>query len=601
MRIKSIITLVLATLIQQNMKAQHLVFEPSSIKECALSAEIPALGSDYAFEHKVTRLSIPGQSIQKKSESNALLSTPSNGEVGNAAYKKASAPNVLNSFKANVFNGYTPPDNAMAVSNSGYIVSSINSNVYYYNADGSILGFTTFLKLSRDYFDNLSEDLFDPRVLYDQENNRFIMVILNGHTAEDTEVLIMFSKSENPMDGWYGYSIPGDLDGADEWLDYPNISVNKNSLFISGNMFNSNDRFSQTVIINVDKNKGFKGQTITYSHWSGIQTSKGDAFTIVPVEKGNRGNYSESAYFVSTEGDFENYIALYSLNLNNGTLDGQELEISYYDIANDGDMLNSDQALDMGDARIKNAILIDNQIHLVHTTATINYYAAIGYHRIDLSTKKVETLILHKDSKKRNLAYPSVAAAGTDCNDQSVFIAYTESGADIYPRLCIINVDENMNQSGEVVLQEGEGAVDILEDDVERWGDYITVAKRFNSNTAWVFGCVGNASDKHDNYLIEVSLDNAASVPNINTQPKISAFPNPVVEMVNLEFELNKRQVIYISLYNSNGQLVELLTKDAFNEGKHLLHFDMSQLNAGTYFLKIEGNEGLLAQKQLVK
>jgi hypothetical protein len=208
---------------------------------------------------------------------------------------------------------------------------------------------------------------------------------------------------------------------------------------------------------------------------------------------------------------------------------------------------------------------------------------------------------MHKDRKERNLAYPTIAAAGTEEGDQTVIIAYTESGADIYPRLCMVSVDENMTESDEVVLQEGEGIVDILEDEVERWGDYITIAKHFNSNVLWVFGCVGGSNDNHDNYLIQVSLDAQASTPEIAKMPSIEAYPNPVMEMVNLAFELNKRQVVNISLYNANGQQIELLTKDAFNEGKHLLHFDMSQLSDGSYFLKIEGENGLLAQKQLLK
>ncbi|MFY0672625.1 MAG: T9SS type A sorting domain-containing protein [Bacteroidia bacterium] len=602
MRINAIVFTALASLMFNNMKAQTTVFEPSLVREVPLVAEIPALGSDYKYEHKVTKLSIPGQSIKEKGGFNALLNNDSQREIGNTANKNsASTPQVLNSFKANIFNGYTPPDNTVAVSNSGYIVTSINSNVYYYDNTGQALGFSTFLKISRDYFDDLSEDLFDPRVIYDQDNDRFIMVILNGHTPEESEVLVFFSKSDNPMDGWNAYAIEGDVDNANEWFDYPNISVNKNSLFISGNMFGVNDRFTQTVVLDIDKNRGFKGETLEYSYWNNLQNSLGSAFTVVPVEKGTRGNYNESAYFVATEGSSDNLVAVYTLNNDNGNLIAREYEVNYYDIANDSEMLGTSESLDMGDNRTKTAIIIDNKIHLVHTTTTANRYAAIGYHRIDLSDHSVESLIMHKDARRRNLAYPTIASAGITNDDQSVFIAYTESGSDIYPRLCMVNVDENLEESNEVVLQEGEGIVDILEEDVERWGDYITIAKHYNSNVAWVFGCVGGANDNHDNYLIQVSLDAQASTPEIAKTPSIETYPNPVMEMVNLSFELKKRQVVNIALYNSNGQLIELLTKDAFNEGKHLLHFDMSQLSKGSYFLKIEGENGPLAQKQLVK
>jgi len=167
--------------------------------------------------------------------------------------------------------------------------------------------------------------------------------------------------------------------------------------------------------------------------------------------------------------------------------------------------------------------------------------------------------------------------------------------------LAVISVDEDMNESSTLLLKEGIGYVDILEDNIERWGDYITLSNRFNSNTCWLFGCIGGSNAKHDNYLFELSLDKSASTNEITQNINIEAFPNPVTEYVNLAFELDKRQTVSIAIYNQNGQLLETLVHDAFNEGKHQLNFEMSQLAAGIYFLKIEGNNGLLAHKQIVK
>lgn len=605
MRLTKLCTIVFSIVLLQNTtKAQHNVYEPSVIKKAAFVAEIPALGSSYKYEHKVTKLSIPGQSIKGDNTYKPQLENAPYNEVSSGANKKAaSAPNNLFSFKGNTFNGYTPPDNAMAIANNGYIVSSINSNVYYYDSEGSIRGFTTFLRLSRDYFDEISEDLFDPRVLYDQEEDRFIMIILNGHEASTSQVLLFFSKTNDPMDGWYAYTLDGDVNGNNDWFDYPNIAVNSNSLFVSGNMFDTNDRFSESIVLNIDKKAGFKGEEITYSNWDGLQTPLGEAFTVVPVEKGTRGNYSEKAWFVCTDGDFANFIVMYELNPSTGNLEANTITVPYYDIANDAEMLGTSEKLDMGDARIKNAILIDNTIHVVHTTTTVNKYAAVGYHRIDVQNKTAETAIFHKDGKKSNLAYPSVASSGTTSTDQSVIIAYTETNAKIYPQLCAISVDEDMEDSGETILQEGEGFIDILEDDVERWGDYITLTNRVNGNTVWLFGCVGGSGERHDNYLFELSLDQVASTPNLISKPKtaVDVYPNPVQELVTLAFELDKRQSVSISLFDNQGRLIELLTKDTFNEGKHLLNFDMFQLDKGIYFLKIEGRSGLLAQKQLIK
>lgn len=89
MRINLIVLTALASLMFQNMKAQTTVFEPSLIKEVPLSAEIPALGSDYKYEHKVTKLSIPGQSIKQTEGANPLLYNESLREIGHSGYKRS--------------------------------------------------------------------------------------------------------------------------------------------------------------------------------------------------------------------------------------------------------------------------------------------------------------------------------------------------------------------------------------------------------------------------------------------------------------------------------------------------------------------------------
>ena len=50
-------------------------------------------------------------------------------------------------FEGNIFNGGAPPDNSIAISQSGYIVSVINCNVGYYNSYGDQLWFGSFWEL----------------------------------------------------------------------------------------------------------------------------------------------------------------------------------------------------------------------------------------------------------------------------------------------------------------------------------------------------------------------------------------------------------------------------------------------------------------------
>lgn len=50
-----------------------------------------------------------------------------------------SASTIGTNFKGNIFNGGAPPDNTIAVSDAGIIVSVINCNIAYYNSRGNQL------------------------------------------------------------------------------------------------------------------------------------------------------------------------------------------------------------------------------------------------------------------------------------------------------------------------------------------------------------------------------------------------------------------------------------------------------------------------------
>lgn len=584
------------------MKAQHIVIEPSDLKTATKASEVSGWEQEVILDHKVVKLGGNTQSRPAESPDYSRLSTDNYHDLSGSMKKAPNTPTVLNDFEANSYNGFTPADNTVAISNDGVILSAINSNVYVYQNDGQLLNFQTFESLKRRFFPLLDGDWFDPRVVYDPDADRFILVILHGHTPSSSRVLVFFSKTNNPMDGWNPYELDGDVTGENNWLDFPNIAVNKSSLFISGNMFTANDNFSISAILNINKNEGYEGsESLGFTVWDGFVTATGNTFTIVPVQKGTGGPLPEQAYFVATDGGFGNFVMLYSLNTSNNTLNSSSFDVDAYDIPRDSPQKDSNDEVDMGDTRMKNAVLIDNSIHFVFTTSTIQGNAAIAYYRYDVQSKKVSSATFHRQGQGRYLGYPTVCAAGTTYNDQTVFIAYAECGASIYPEMHIMSVDADMEAS-DAMLKEGTGPVDIL-DDIERWGDYFTIVNCFSDNTAWAFGCLGNSSENFDNYLFQISLDTEASQENATTaaQPAIELYPNPASEYIKVDFELSKREVVSIGLYDQQGKLVQVLTEDAYNSGRHQLQLNIAPLSTGTYFVNIRGSEGLLANKQIVK
>ena len=86
---------------------------------------------------------------------------------------------------------------------------------------------------------------FDPKVIYDQYNGRFVIVFLEqwepaaGDPAEESRICVAVSMTSDPNAGWYKYVINSKLNisGVDRWADYPGISVDDKAVYIALNMF----------------------------------------------------------------------------------------------------------------------------------------------------------------------------------------------------------------------------------------------------------------------------------------------------------------------------------------------------------------------------
>ncbi|MEZ5014183.1 MAG: hypothetical protein R2794_07815 [Chitinophagales bacterium] len=75
-----------------------------------------------------------------------------------------------------------PNDNDLAISNGGKIISVINSSIYIYDMDGTFLQ-TLSLAAFADTLD-IPDIKFDPKVVYDPVNDKFIITTASGIRSE---------------------------------------------------------------------------------------------------------------------------------------------------------------------------------------------------------------------------------------------------------------------------------------------------------------------------------------------------------------------------------------------------------------------------------
>lgn len=515
-----------------------------------------------------------------------------------------SNPVIGVNFEGNWFDGSTPPDNSLAISNNGYIVSTMNSNIEYYNTSGTLLYTSSF----DDFFNDasLTSSIYDPVVLYDSGADRFFMVVLHGTTPSTSKVLTCFSKTNNPLDGWWVYYLTGDPTSNNLWFDYPKIGVSNNEVYITGNLFDSSDTFNDSVIYQIDKNMGFSGTNLTWLYWYNIS---GGPFTLVPASYGIQGNYGPGIYFVSTREQInsnDNYL-LYDLTDDlSGTpqLDVYSIETNFSSAGN-AFQYGTTVELDNGGTRALKAFYLDGIIHFVFNSEYINGYSGVNYNRLTVSDLSIWNSILGLDGYDYN--YPSVASFGTSESDKSAMICFLRSSSLIYPEVRVVSCDDSGNWSGSSLVRAGETYVDVAQSDgVARWGDYTGISRKQNASSpeVWVSGGFGkNRQNYHvfDSWIAEVNNPSLgfSQTPN-PIQNKINVYPIPVFDMFNVKFSIENKTKIQIELIDTNGKLVKVLYSDAAKKGQNMFSFNKGVLKSGVYFLTIKTDSNILKTEKII-
>lgn len=107
--------------------------------------------------------------------------------------------------------------------------------------------------------------------------------------------------------------------------------------------------------------------------------------------------------------------------------------------------------------------------------------------------------------------------------------------------------------------------------------------------------------DGDEDVVFEDVSTAVTDIPNINDQSRILPIqPNPVSgdQLVSIPFSLDRGQVIDISIYNLNGQLIKKLrTGEFFGKGYHMAHFDSGQLEEGSYLVNLKSKYVNTSQK----
>jgi hypothetical protein len=309
-----------------------------------------------------------------------------------------------------------PPDTDGAVG-VDHIVVAINQEV----AIQSRSGLTTQVKSLDAFFGTAAGATFDPHVLYDPFNARWIVsAAADGQTAQ-SKVMVAVSATSDPSGVWDIYSVKADPASA-SWADFPTLGFNKTWIVVSVNMFpNAGSGFDGTKIFAVDKSALYAASATPHVALFSTSASSND-FSIAPAVTYD--NTLSSLYLLEDYDGGTKNLRRFSITGAVGSevlsrLSDVTLPLSawsdFVNLSNFGfaPQLGSTNKIDNGDARIYNLIYRSGSLWASHTVflpATTPTRSAAQWLQVSASTGAVQQNGRMDDSTgAKFFAYPSLA------------------------------------------------------------------------------------------------------------------------------------------------------------------------------------------------
>lgn len=497
---------------------------------------------------------------------------------------------------------YTMPnDDHLAVSAYGKIVAVQNNLISVLDENGSVLVRKSLRAFSGD---GTNDRPFDPRVVYDEAADRFILVFLTGTTFETNRIHLAFSASSNPAESWFHYSFAGNAYGDSSWNDFPAMAISSKYLYLTFNTFGNgsvnNSRFRQSVIWRIDKQKGYTNAPSTdlsANVFENLKYNGTPLFNVTPVF-----NCPDTAmYFLSNQAltttPNHNFFLL-KLNNKNSFPEIGVFEANLpYQLPPDANQKDVERKLNTNDARVQDAVFENNRISFVLNSARLvngNPYPACWFGQItDLQQNQLSGEFLPDTLQT---AFPSLVPA-----KNGFLFCYSHSSPVTYPGMSVIYRNNDGHYSKPLRVKAGSKNVSF-------WGDYNKICSHPSKpNIYWLAGAygldVGTIADGElATTIARIELAEGTGVPDPSKIPGATKlYPNPVVNnRLTLEITLAESQRITMSIYDMQGKLINKMFEGEMPAGLHKVAFSTGTLEPGTYIVKILRQDNTLVNKKFI-
>ena len=144
---------------------------------------------------------------------------------------------------------FIPPD-PIGAAGTDRVIAVVNVGIECRTKTGTLI----FRDALKDFFSPLGAQTlgtftFDPKIVYDHYENRFVVVTLErtlvsqGAASDESRILVAVSKTSSPAtptsaDWWFmAINSKVNISGNNYWADYPGFEIDEEAIYITNNMF----------------------------------------------------------------------------------------------------------------------------------------------------------------------------------------------------------------------------------------------------------------------------------------------------------------------------------------------------------------------------
>lgn len=531
------------------------------------------------------------------------MPTPGSAKTGVAATNPVKGTN----FVGNTYINGVPNDNDLAISNDGKMVSVINSNIFFFEEDGTGLGNISLANWADTL--GLTASKYDPRAAYDPIHDRFIIVCLNGFVDSTSMIIVGFSQTNDPTGDWNMYALPGDPNNDTLWTDYPIIALSHDELFLTGNLLRNNESwqlgFAESICWQIDLDKAYAGDSLETMLWFDVNFNGAPIRNLCPAQ-GGPGPDGPNMYLVSNRNFAVANDTVFIMEITDSINGNPQYLVDYGLSSLDYGMPPNaiqqfTQQLATNDARWLDAMVENGNLHFVGNSLAPTTNKVGIYHGIinDIGGTRTVTGTMLTDSIL-DYGYPAITFAGLTPTDHEAMILANYTGTTTRTTYGVIFYD-GIDYSDVVEARPGQSYINAISG-IDRWGDYSGLQTRYNQpGTVWSAATYARFNQIGGTWICEYTNPNFVATESPRPLTEVKAFPNPIENLVQVEFDLEEEVFGEITLLDAQGRVVELFLRDRLRSGLNRFIFSAEPLPAGLYLLQVKADGDVLATKKVIK